>query len=96
LNTKLQKTIREIERTKAKIAELQKLLPELEKQKTEIENSEVIKAFRTADVTPAQFADFIKAFRSGTAPAGDKYAPKARPLQVTELKPDQKEGSDHE
>ena len=64
MNTKLERTIREIERTKEKIAGLQALLPELEKQKTELENAEVIKAFRSADVAPADFTAFIEAYKT--------------------------------
>lgn len=63
MNPKLQKTIREIERVKTKIAELQASLPVLEKQKTELENTEIIKAFRSADVAPSDFAAFIEAYK---------------------------------
>lgn len=74
MNQKLQKVIREIERTTAKIAELQALLPELERQRTELENTEIIKVFRSADVAPADFAAFIaacKAQATGGAPDAD-------------------------
>lgn len=64
MNPKLQKTIMEIERTKAKIAELQAALPALEKQKTELENAEIIKAFRSVDVVPADFTAFIEAYKA--------------------------------
>ncbi|MDR2515401.1 MAG: DUF4315 family protein [Christensenellaceae bacterium] len=64
MSPKLQKIIRDIERTKSKIEELQALLPELERQKTELENAEVIKVFRSADVAPADFAEFIAAYRA--------------------------------
>jgi hypothetical protein len=64
LNPKLQKVHKEIERTKARIAELQALLPGLEQQKIELENAEVIKAFRSADVAPGDFTAFIEAYRS--------------------------------
>jgi len=63
LNPKLQKVIREIERTREKIAELQAALPVLEKQKTELENAEIIKAFRSADVAPGDFTAFIEAYK---------------------------------
>jgi hypothetical protein len=68
MNPKLQKTIREIEQTKAKISELQKLLPELEKQRTELENAEVIKAFRTVNIPPAEFAAFVASYKAGVFP----------------------------
>ncbi|MDL2258561.1 DUF4315 family protein [Eubacteriales bacterium OttesenSCG-928-K08] len=79
MNSKLQKVIRELERTTAKIAELQALLPELERQKTELENTEIIKVFRSADVAPADFAAFIAAYKAqatGGAPDADT-APQA-------------------
>jgi hypothetical protein len=63
MNPKLQKTIAEIERTKAKIAELQTLLPELEKQKTDIENTEIIKAVRSAYVKPGDVNAFIASLK---------------------------------
>jgi hypothetical protein len=68
LNSKLQRAVRDIERTKAKIEELQALLPELERRKTELENAEVIKVFRSANVAPGDFAAFIAAYRA--QPAG--------------------------
>ena len=80
MNTKLQKIVRDIERTKKKIEELQALLPELERQKTELENAEVIKVFRSADVAPGDFAEFIAAYRAqanGEAPAQRAAAPQA-------------------
>ncbi|MDL2237863.1 DUF4315 family protein [Christensenellaceae bacterium OttesenSCG-928-K19] len=66
MNPKLQRVVRDIERTTTKIAELQALLPELERQKTELENAEVIKVFRTADIAPDDFAEFIAAYRAQT------------------------------
>jgi hypothetical protein len=80
LNAKLQRVIRDIERTKTKIEELQALLPELERQKTELENAEVIRVFRSADVAPGDFAAFIAAYRAqanGGAPAGRAAMPQA-------------------
>ena len=64
MNPKLQKVNREIERTRAKIAELQALLPTLEATRTRLENTEVIKAFRSHDVAPAEFSAFIAAYRA--------------------------------
>ncbi|MDR2088517.1 MAG: DUF4315 family protein [Clostridiales Family XIII bacterium] len=64
MNPKLQKTVREIERTKEKIAELQALLPELEKQKTDLENTEIVKAVRSACVAPGDLADFLASYRA--------------------------------
>jgi hypothetical protein len=64
MNTKLQKTVREIERTKARIAELQALLPELEKQKTDLENTEIVKAVRSVCVAPGDLDAFLAARRA--------------------------------
>lgn len=64
MNQKLERTIREIERTKAKIAELQAALPALEKQKTELENAEIVKVFRSANVTPEELTAFIGAYKA--------------------------------
>jgi hypothetical protein len=65
LTPKLQKIVREIERTKAKITELQALLPELERQKTELENSEIIRVVREARVAPADLKTFLQSLRVG-------------------------------
>ena len=80
MSPKLQRVVRDIERTKAKITELQALLPELEKQKTELENAEVIKVFRSADIAPDDFTAFIAAYRAqitGGVPEPVLAAPQA-------------------
>jgi hypothetical protein len=64
MNTKLQKTIREIERVKAQLAELQALLPELEKRKTDIENTEIIRAVRSVCVAPGDLDAVLAAYRA--------------------------------
>jgi hypothetical protein len=74
MNQKLQKTVREIERANAKIAELQALLPELEAQKTDLENTEIVKAVRSACVAPGDLADFLASYR---AELGNRPAPTA-------------------
>jgi hypothetical protein len=68
MNPKLEKTVREIERARAKIAELQELLPELEKQKTELENTEIVRLVRSASVAPRELAEFLRAVKAGNAP----------------------------
>ena len=68
MTTKLEKTIREIARTKAKILELQALLPELERQRTELENAEIVRVVREASVAPADLAAFLRTIRPGAAP----------------------------
>ncbi|MDR0813291.1 MAG: DUF4315 family protein [Oscillospiraceae bacterium] len=82
MNPKLQKTISEIEQTKAKISALQALLPELEKKKTELENAEIIKVFRTVNVTPGEFAAFVAAYKAGVLPTAE-LNPKT-PKSITE------------
>lgn len=67
MNSKIEKTIREIERTKAKIAELQALLPELERQKTDLENTEIIRIVRSVSVPPGELEDFLQSYRAETA-----------------------------
>ena len=67
LNSKLQKILTEISRTKEKIAAQQTRLRELEQQKTELENIEIVGIIRGLDVAPEELASFIKAFRSSKA-----------------------------
>lgn len=96
MNPKLQKVIRELERTTTKIAELQALLPELERQKTELENTEIIKVFRSADVAPADFATFIAAYKAqatGSVPDADT-APQAPGLNAAPLQNQMEEPED--
>ena len=74
MNPKIEKTVREIERTKVKIAELQALLPDLERQKTDLENTEIIRLVRSVSVPPGELEDFIRSYRAESmrpAPAGD-------------------------
>jgi hypothetical protein len=68
MNPKIQKTVRDIERTREKIAELQALLPELEKQKTDLENTEIVKLVRSANVAPEELGDFLRSIRSVNTP----------------------------
>jgi hypothetical protein len=67
MNPKLQKTIKEIERTTAKISELQTLLPELEKRRTELENLEIVRLVRTANVTPGELELYLRSLRAAPA-----------------------------
>ena len=68
MNTKLQKTIREIERAKAKIAELQALLPEMEKQKVDMENTEIVRLVRSAYVAPKDLQAFLQSLKARLEP----------------------------
>jgi len=66
MNPKLQKTVREIERAKAKIAEFQALLPGLERQKIDLENTEIVKAVRSVCIAPGEIEAFLEAYRHET------------------------------
>ena len=61
MNPKIEKLAKDIEKTKAKIAEQQARLRELEKQKTELENTDFVAVARSYHLTPQQLADFLKA-----------------------------------
>ena len=65
MNPRITKTIEEIERTRAKIAELQTLLPELERKRIDLENTEIVRLMRTAHVAPGDIADFISRLKTG-------------------------------
>ncbi|MDR1137236.1 MAG: DUF4315 family protein [Synergistaceae bacterium] len=64
MNQRIQKSIDEIERAKAKIAELQALLPELERKRTELENTEIVRLARSASVAPGELAAFVEAIKT--------------------------------
>ena len=68
LTAKLEKTVREIERTRAKISELQALLPELERQRTDLENAEIVRVVRDASVAPRDLEAFLRTIRPGASP----------------------------
>ena len=63
MNPKINKTIEEIERARAKITELQELLPELERRKVDLENTEIIKMVRSASIAPADLPEFLEALK---------------------------------
>ena len=71
MNSKLQKVLTEISRTKEKIAALQTRLRELEQQKTELENIEIVGMVRGLDVALEELAAFIQAFRGSKAGTPD-------------------------
>ena len=54
---KLDRIEKDIEKTKAKIAELQKQLRELEAAKTEQENLQIIQLVRGLNMKPEEFAE---------------------------------------
>lgn len=57
---KLDRIEKDIEKTKAKIAELQKQLRELEAAKTEQENLQIIQLVRGLNMNPEEFAAFLR------------------------------------
>lgn len=66
MNPKIEKLEKEIDRTKAKIAEMQAKLRKLEEQKTELENTDYVAVARSFHLTPQEFADFLKLRQAGS------------------------------
>ena len=60
MNPKIEKLAKDIEKTKAKIAEQQARLQDLEKQKTELENTDFVAVARSYHLTPQELAEFLK------------------------------------
>ena len=60
MNPKIEKLAKDIETTKAKIAEQQARLRDLEKQKTELENTDFVAVARSYHLTPQELAEFLK------------------------------------
>ena len=59
MNPKIEKLAKDIEKTKAKIAEQQARLQDLEKQKTELENTDFVAVARSYHLTPQELAEFL-------------------------------------
>ena len=74
---KLDRIEKDIEKTKAKIAELQKQLRELEAAKTEQENLQIIQLVRGLNMKPEEFAAFLRGGALQTAPAPQPYRKKS-------------------
>ena len=66
MNPKIEKLEKEIDRTKAKIAEMQAKLRKLEEQKTELENTDYVAIARSFHLTPQELADFLKMRQAGS------------------------------
>ncbi len=60
MNPKIEKLEKEIDKTKAKIAEMQGKLRKLEEQKTELENTDYVAVARSYKLTPQQPCGFLK------------------------------------
>ena len=66
MNPQIEKLEKEIDRTKAKIAEMQAKLRKLEEQKTELENTDYVAVARSFHLTPQELADFLKLRQAGS------------------------------
>ena len=66
MNPKIEKLEKEIDRTKAKIAEMQAKLRKLEEQKTDLENTDYVAVARSFHLTPQELADFLKLRQAGS------------------------------
>ena len=78
MNPKIEKLEKEIDKTKAKIAEMQGKLRKLEEQKTELENTDYVAVARSYKLTPQQLADFLKSQQA--SPLGEalpRHSPSA-------------------
>lgn len=60
MNPKIERLEKEIDKTRAKIAEMQGKLRDLEKQKTELENTDYVAVARSFHLTPQELAEFLK------------------------------------
>lgn len=67
MNPKIEKLAKDIEKTKAKIAEQQTRLQDLEKQKTELENTDFVAVARSYHLTPQELAEFLKTRQMASA-----------------------------
>lgn len=67
MNPKNEKLAKDIEKTKAKIAEQQARLQDLEKQKTELENTDFVAVARSYHLTPQELAEFLKTRQMASA-----------------------------
>lgn len=63
MNPKIERVIKDIDKTKEKITEFQSRLRELEKQKTEFENIEIVEAVRGMDIPLNDLPAILKALR---------------------------------
>ena len=69
MNPKIEKLAKDIEKTKAKIAEQQARLRDLEKQKTELENTDFVAVARSYHLTPQELAEFLKTRQMSQEPS---------------------------
>lgn len=67
MNAKIERVIKEIEKTKGKIAAQQARLRDLEKQKTNLENEEIVALFRREKLNEDDFAALLRGHREETS-----------------------------
>lgn len=60
MNTRIQRIMKEIEKTNDKIREFQSRLRELEKQKMELENMEIVDVVRKMDISLTDLGALLK------------------------------------
>ena len=75
MNPKIEKVVKEITKTKNKIAEQQAKLRDLEKQKIELENTDYVAVARSFHLTPEELAEFLK---TRQVPSTGKDLPKGQ------------------
>ena len=63
MNTKMERVIRDIDKTKEKIVEQQAKLRDLEKQKIRLENEEIVALFRREKLSEDEFAALLRTQR---------------------------------
>ena len=71
MNTKLEKTVKEIGRLERKISDYQSRLRDLKRLQTELENADIVAAVRGIDVPHDELTAFIRMFKEqqgGTIP----------------------------
>ena len=63
MNAKIERVIKEIDKTKEKLTEFQGRLRELERQKTELENTQIVDTVRGMDISlaaPCRFPESVE------------------------------------
>lgn len=61
--TKLERILKEIDKTRTKITDYQNRLKELEQQKMGIENTEIVTLVRSTKMNTSELSEFLKAYR---------------------------------
>ena len=75
MNAKIERVIKEIDKTKEKLTEFQGRLRELERQKTEMENTQIVDTVRGMDISLVDLAAFLKASKATSGQVGPKSEP---------------------